>query len=50
MLVKYNIIISIFIFLFLNTCNLDVKTNQKDIKYQSNKKELKSKMEENLKY
>ncbi|WP_418905409.1 virulence associated lipoprotein (plasmid) [Borreliella turdi] len=37
---KYNIIASIFVFLFLNACNPDFNTNQKDIKHKS--KELKS--------
>ncbi|WP_420025764.1 virulence associated lipoprotein [Borreliella valaisiana] len=41
---KYNIIVSIFVFLFLNACNPDFNTNQKDIKHQS-KKELKSNKE-----
>ncbi|ABH02201.1 putative lipoprotein, Borrelia protein family PFam60 (plasmid) [Borreliella afzelii PKo] len=42
---KYNIIVSIFVFLFLNACNPDFKTNQKDMKDQSSKKELKSNKE-----
>ncbi|ACN52793.1 virulence associated lipoprotein [Borreliella valaisiana] len=46
---KYNIIASIFVFLFLNACNPDLSTNQKDVKsyyskkgVKSNKKRLKS--------
>ncbi|WKC84884.1 virulence associated lipoprotein [Borreliella lusitaniae] len=35
---KYSIIVSIFVFLFLNACNPDVNTNQKNIKNQSSKK------------
>ncbi|ACN92253.1 hypothetical protein [Borreliella burgdorferi] len=38
---KYNIIVSLFVFLFL-ACNPDFNTNQKDMKYQSSKKGLKS--------
>ncbi|WKD01204.1 hypothetical protein QIA01_04395 (plasmid) [Borreliella americana] len=38
---KYNTIASLFVFLFLNACNPDFNTNQKDIRYQSNKKEPK---------
>ncbi|AJY73031.1 virulence associated lipoprotein [Borreliella afzelii] len=38
---KYNIIVSLFVFLFL-ACNPDFNTNQKDIKYHSSKKGLKS--------
>ncbi|MBB6208463.1 virulence associated lipoprotein [Borreliella lanei] len=38
---KYKIIASLFVFLFL-ACNPDFNTNQKDIKYQSSKKGLKS--------
>ncbi|WP_418885538.1 hypothetical protein [Borreliella tanukii] len=37
---KYNIIVRMFVFLFLTACNPDFKTNQKDVKYGSNKKEL----------
>ncbi|WP_029346989.1 virulence associated lipoprotein [Borreliella garinii] len=39
---KYNIIVSMFAFLFLTACNPDFNTNQKDIKYHSSKKRLKS--------
>ncbi|APS99317.1 hypothetical protein Bmayo_04710 (plasmid) [Borreliella mayonii] len=39
---QYNIIASLFVFLFLNACTPDFNTNQKDIKYQSSKKGLKS--------
>ncbi|WKC81189.1 virulence associated lipoprotein (plasmid) [Borreliella tanukii] len=39
---KYNIIASILVFLLLNACNPDFNTNQKDIKHQSSKKELRS--------
>ncbi|WP_301409519.1 virulence associated lipoprotein [Borreliella tanukii] len=39
---KYNIIASILVFLFLNACNPDFNTNQKDIKHQSSKKGLRS--------
>ncbi|WNY69111.1 CRASP family complement regulator-acquiring lipoprotein [Borreliella lusitaniae] len=35
---KYSIIVSIFVCLFLNACNPDVNTNQKNIKHQSSKK------------
>ncbi|WNY67272.1 virulence associated lipoprotein [Borreliella lusitaniae] len=38
---KYSIIVSIFVFLFLNACNPDVNTNQKNIKHQSSKKRAK---------
>ncbi|ABH02216.1 putative lipoprotein, Borrelia protein family PFam60 (plasmid) [Borreliella afzelii PKo] len=38
---KYNIIVSLFVFLFL-ACNPDFNTNQKDIKYHSSKKRIKS--------
>nr|WP_233781042.1 hypothetical protein [Borreliella bavariensis] len=38
---KYSIIVSIFVFLFL-ACNPDFNTNQKDMKYHSSKKGLKS--------
>ncbi|QFI15075.1 virulence associated lipoprotein (plasmid) [Borrelia sp. CA_690] len=38
---KYNIIAGLFIFLFL-ACNPDFNTNQKDMRYQSSKKGLKS--------
>ncbi|WNY67274.1 virulence associated lipoprotein [Borreliella lusitaniae] len=38
---KYSIIVSIFVFLFLNACNPDVNTNQKNIKHQSSKKRTK---------
>ncbi|ACN93375.1 conserved hypothetical protein (plasmid) [Borreliella finlandensis] len=30
---KYNIIASLFIFPFLNACNPDFNTNQKDMRY-----------------
>ncbi|WP_418885131.1 virulence associated lipoprotein [Borreliella carolinensis] len=43
---KYNIIVSILVFYFLNACNPDSNTNQKDMKDQSSKKELKSNKEE----
>ncbi|AZA27451.1 MULTISPECIES: virulence associated lipoprotein [Borreliella] len=39
---KYNIIVVIFVFLFLTACNPDFNTNQKDVKYHSSKKRLKS--------
>ncbi|WKC81190.1 virulence associated lipoprotein (plasmid) [Borreliella tanukii] len=39
---KYNILASILVFLFLNACNPDFNTNQKDIKHQSSKKGLRS--------
>ncbi|WP_418906267.1 virulence associated lipoprotein (plasmid) [Borreliella tanukii] len=39
---KYTIIASIFVFLFLNACNPDFNTNKKDMGYQPNKKGLKS--------
>ncbi|MCD2401681.1 virulence associated lipoprotein [Borreliella bissettiae] len=42
---KYNIIVSIFVFLFLNACNPNFNTNQKDMRDQSSKKELKSNKE-----
>ncbi|WKC84886.1 virulence associated lipoprotein [Borreliella lusitaniae] len=35
---KYSIIASIFVCLFLNACNPDVNTNQKNINHQSSKK------------
>ncbi|WNY69110.1 virulence associated lipoprotein [Borreliella lusitaniae] len=38
---KYSIIASIFVFLFLNACNPDVNINQKKIKHQSSKKRTK---------
>ncbi|MCD2401599.1 hypothetical protein LRB67_04910 [Borreliella bissettiae] len=38
---EYNIIVSLFVFLFL-ACNPDFNTTQKDMKYQSSKKGLKS--------
>ncbi|QFI15076.1 virulence associated lipoprotein (plasmid) [Borrelia sp. CA_690] len=38
---KYNIITGLFVFLFL-ACNLDSNDNQKDMRYQSSKKGLKS--------
>ncbi|WP_424632664.1 CRASP family complement regulator-acquiring lipoprotein [Borreliella lusitaniae] len=38
---KYSIIVSIFVFLFLNACNPDINTNQKNIKHQSSKKRAK---------
>lgn len=38
---KYSIIVSIFVFLVL-ACNPDFNTNQKDMKYHSNKKRIKS--------
>ncbi|WP_420807322.1 hypothetical protein [Borreliella mayonii] len=38
---KYNIIASLFVFLFL-ACNPDFNTNQKNMKCQSSKKGLKS--------
>ncbi len=44
---KYYIITSIFIFLFLNACSLDFDTKNKDIKSPSNK-ELKLGIEEDL--
>ncbi|WP_373584922.1 hypothetical protein [Borreliella afzelii] len=44
---KYYIITSIFIFLFLNACSLDFDTKHKDIKSPSNK-ELKLGIEEDL--
>ncbi|WP_363325307.1 hypothetical protein QIA31_04835 [Borreliella turdi] len=43
---KYNIIASIFVFLFLIACNPDFNTNQKYVKHQSNNKSLNSKIEE----
>ncbi|WP_411162110.1 hypothetical protein [Borreliella garinii] len=39
---KYNIIVSMFVFLFLTACNPDFSTNQKDVKHQSSRKRLKS--------
>ncbi|WP_080563936.1 hypothetical protein [Borreliella garinii] len=39
---KYNIIVSMLVFLFLTACNPDFNTNQKDVKHQSSKKRLKS--------
>ncbi|ACN53375.1 conserved hypothetical protein (plasmid) [Borreliella spielmanii A14S] len=36
---KYNIIVSMLVFLFLTACNSDFNTNQKDIKYHSSKKD-----------
>ncbi|MBB6043429.1 virulence associated lipoprotein (plasmid) [Borreliella yangtzensis] len=39
---KYSMIASIFVFLFLNSCNTDFNANQKDMKDLSSKKELKS--------
>ncbi|WP_029362140.1 virulence associated lipoprotein [Borreliella garinii] len=39
---KYNIIVSMFVFLFLTACNPDFKTNQKDVKHQSSRKRVKS--------
>ncbi|WLN25748.1 complement regulator-acquiring protein [Borreliella valaisiana] len=39
---KYNIIVGIFVFLFLTACNPDFNTNQKDANHHSNKKRLKS--------
>ncbi|WP_215535641.1 virulence associated lipoprotein [Borreliella bavariensis] len=39
---KYNIIVSILVVLFLTACNPDFNTNQKDVKHQSSKKRLKS--------
>ncbi|WKC84883.1 virulence associated lipoprotein [Borreliella lusitaniae] len=38
---KYSIIASIFVFLFLNACNPDINTNQKNIKHQLSKKRKK---------
>ncbi|WP_031489900.1 hypothetical protein [Borreliella garinii] len=35
---KYNIIVGIFVFLFLTAYNPDFNTNQKDVKYHSSKK------------
>ncbi|MGF7101841.1 protein involved in sex pheromone biosynthesis [Borreliella kurtenbachii] len=35
---KYNIIASMAVFLFLTACNPDFNTNQKDVKHQSSKK------------
>ncbi|WP_235633194.1 hypothetical protein [Borreliella mayonii] len=32
---KYNIIVGIFVFLFLTACNPDFNTNQKDVKYHT---------------
>nr|AAU85948.1 hypothetical protein BGP098 [Borreliella bavariensis PBi] len=37
----YNIIVSMFIVLFLTACNPDFNLNQKYIKYHSSKKRLK---------
>ncbi|ACL35253.1 conserved hypothetical protein (plasmid) [Borreliella garinii Far04] len=39
---KYNIILGIFVFLFLTARNPDFNTNQKDVKYNSSKKRPKS--------
>ncbi|KEO61837.1 virulence associated lipoprotein [Borreliella garinii] len=39
---KYNIIVSMFVFLFLTACNPDFNNNQKDVKHQSSKKRVKS--------
>ncbi len=39
---KYNIIVSMFVFLFLTACNPDFNTNQKDVKHQSSRKRVKS--------
>ncbi|WP_210369413.1 virulence associated lipoprotein [Borreliella garinii] len=39
---KYNIIVSMFVFLFLTACNPDFNTNQKDLKHQSSRKRVKS--------
>lgn len=39
---KYNIIVSMFVFLFLTACNPDFNTNQKDMKHQSSRKRVKS--------
>ncbi|MDO7272882.1 virulence associated lipoprotein [Borreliella burgdorferi] len=42
---KYNIIASAFVFLFLNACNPNFNTNQKNMKHQSSKKRLKPNQE-----
>ncbi|MCD2349913.1 virulence associated lipoprotein, partial [Borreliella americana] len=42
---KYNIFVSIFVFLLLSACNPDFSTKQKDTKHQSNIKGSKSKTE-----
>ncbi|MBB6043500.1 hypothetical protein HNP68_001122 [Borrelia yangtzensis] len=39
---KYNIIVSMFVLLFLTACNPSFNTNQKEIKYPYSKKKLKS--------
>ncbi|WP_215536633.1 P52 family lipoprotein [Borreliella bavariensis] len=44
---KYNIIASVVVFLFLTACNPDFNTHQKDVKYQSNKKRLNTNQEAN---
>ncbi|MCD2332701.1 virulence associated lipoprotein [Borreliella americana] len=46
---KYNIIVSIFIFLFLNACNPDFNTTKKDTKHQPFKKGLKYTKKKGLK-
>lgn len=45
---KYNIIVSMFAFLFLTACNPYFNTNHKDVRYQFNKKRLSPNQEANL--